>query len=333
MKQTTNQKTLLVAALALTASAAANAQCISGNCFDGYGVFQDAEYRYAGFFDEGVPNGHGTLYYKSGDIYSGNFKNGKRELEGTYYFANDGTRYIGFFKEGKMHGPIEEIQSNGTSYSDVYKDNTPIEPTPKKGTVYGNSKNGYNVTLYEDGTTYKGYNRDNKHNGWGTLTKDDGSQYTGEFKDNQFNGYGTLRNPDGSITEGMWEDNRFIGELKNQTGCVSGDCKNSYSVLVKNGEKYIGEFKNGVPHGMGKYILADGSSYVGSVVSGKIDGYGTITYAKSADPKAPKNTSATSRTASRTDTAHFYTTTATSTMDTLTTTYLTDKAYMWKHLP
>lgn len=288
MKHTTTPNTILATALALTASASAHAQCISGNCFDGYGVYQEEKYRYTGFFDQGFPNGHGVLYYKSGDIYIGQFKDGKRDLEGTYYFADDGTRYIGFFKEGKMHGPIEEITNNGTTYSDVYKENMPIEPKPKKGTVYGNSKNGYNVTLYEDGTTYKGYNRDNKHNGWGTLTKDDGSQYTGEFKDGLFNGYGTLRNTDGSITEGMWEDNRFVGELKNQTGCVSGDCKNSYSVLVKNGEKYIGEFKNGLPHGMGKYLLADGSSYVGSVVSGKIDGYGTITYAKSSDPKAPK---------------------------------------------
>ncbi len=288
MKQTTNQKTLLVAALALTASAAANAQCISGNCYDGYGVYQEERYRYTGFFDNGNPNGHGVLYYNSGNIYSGEFKDGKRNGQGTYYFAEDGMRYIGFFKDGVMHGPIDEIPPSGKPHHDVYKENELIEPEPTKGTVYGNSKNGYNVTLYEDGSRYVGMNRDNKHNGWGTITKDDGSIYTGEFLDNKFNGYGTLTSPDGTITEGMWEDDRFVGELKNQTGCVSGDCKNSYSVLVKNGEKYIGEFKNGLPHGMGRYILADGSSYVGSVVAGKIDGYGSLTYAPSEDPKAPK---------------------------------------------
>lgn len=289
MKHTTTHKTILATALALMAASGAKAQCISGNCYDGYGVFLDEEkYRYTGFFDQGFPNGHGVLYYKSGDIYIGEFKDGKRNLEGTYYFADDGTRYIGFYKDGMMHGPIEEISTNGTTYHDVYKDNKPIDPAPTKGTIYGNSKNGYNVTLYEDGSQYKGYNRDNKHNGWGSLTKDDGSLYVGEFKDNMFNGFGTLHNPDGSITEGMWEDDRYIGELKNQTGCVSGDCKNSYSVLVKNGEKYIGEFKNGLPHGMGRYILPDGSHYTGSVVAGKIDGYGTLTYAPSDNPKAPQ---------------------------------------------
>ena len=287
MEHSTTSKTILATALALSATAGAHAQCISGNCFDGYGVYQEDRYRYTGFFDQGFPNGHGVLYYNSGDIYIGEFKDGKRNLEGTYYSASDGSRFIGFFKDNMMHGPIDEISSNGTTYQDVYKDNKRVEPTPTKGTVYGESKNGYNVTLYEDGSKYKGYNRNNKHNGWGTLTKTDGSLYVGEFKDDQFNGFGTLHNPDGSITEGMWEENRFIGELKNQTGCVSGDCKNSYSVLVKNGEKYIGEFKNGLPHGMGRYIHPDGSSYIGSVVAGKIDGYGTITYAKSDNPKAP----------------------------------------------
>ncbi|MBR2200875.1 MAG: caspase family protein [Bacteroidales bacterium] len=288
MKHITTQKTILATALALSATAGAHAQCISGNCFDGYGVYQEERYRYTGFFDNGTPNGHGVLYYNSGSIYSGEFKNGKRNGQGTYYDASDGTRLIGFFKDGVPHGPIDEIQSNGKTYNDVYKDNEPIDPKPTKGTVYGESKNGYNVTLYEDGSRYVGMNRSNKHNGWGTLTKDDGSIYTGEFLDNKFNGFGTLTSPDGTITEGMWEDDRFVGELKNQIGCVSGDCKNSYSVLVKNGEKYIGEFKNGLPHGMGRYILPDGSSYVGSVVAGKIDGYGTITYAPSEDPKAPK---------------------------------------------
>ena len=102
MKHITTQKTILATALALSATAGAQAQCISGNCFDGYGVYQEERYRYTGFFTEGTPNGHGVLYYNSGSIYSGEFKNGKRNGQGTYYDAKDGTRFIGFFKDGLM---------------------------------------------------------------------------------------------------------------------------------------------------------------------------------------------------------------------------------------
>ncbi|MCR5453807.1 MAG: caspase family protein [Bacteroidales bacterium] len=288
MKKNTTQCMVSAIALVLASVANGNAQCISGNCFDGYGVYQNEKYRYTGFFEDGLPNGHGTLYFNaSGDIYTGEFKDGQRTRQGSYMYAEDGLRYIGFWKDNKQHGPIDEIEPSGKSYHDIYDEGKPLDPGAAKGTVYGSSKNGYNVTIYEDGSQYVGYNRDNKHNGWGTLTKFDGSLYTGEFKDDMFNGYGTLTNPDGSTTEGVWENNRFVGELKNQIGCVSGDCKDSYSVFVKNGEKYIGEFKNGVPHGMGKYILPDGSSYTGSVVAGKIDGYGSLTYADTVTANAP----------------------------------------------
>jgi len=288
MKEKAIKGSVLTIALAL-AAANSSAQCISGNCFDGYGVYQDENYRYTGFFKNGFPNGQGTLYFASGNIYTGEFKDGKRNGQGSYYFAEDGARHIGYFLDNRQQGPISEILSNGKTTDEIYEDGEPVKPiNAAKGTVYGNSKNGYNVTLYDDGSQFVGYNKGSKHNGWGELTKYDGSVYTGEFKDDKFNGYGTLTSPDGTTKEGMWEDNRYIGELKNQNGCVSGDCKESFSVFVKNGEKYIGEFHNGMPHGMGKYILPDGSQYTGSVVAGKIDGYGTLVYAQNDNPASPQ---------------------------------------------
>ncbi|MBR4324173.1 MAG: caspase family protein [Bacteroidales bacterium] len=287
MKKTATKEAVLTVALALAAATSGNAQCISGNCEDGYGVYQDSKCRYIGFFDGGFPNGYGILYFASGDTYIGEVKNNRPDGKGTYVFQEDGGRYVGYFKNGEPEGPIEEVLTSGKSYLDLYVKGERTDK-PIKGTVYGDKKSGFNVTVYDDGSQYAGYNSDGKHNGWGTLTKFDGSIYTGEFKDDEFNGFGTLTSPDGEITEGMWESNRFVGELKNQIGCVSGDCEHSYSVLVKDGRKYIGEFKNGLPHGMGKYIFSDSTVYTGSVVGGKIDGMGTLVYPKNADPKAPK---------------------------------------------
>ena len=39
--------------------------------------------------------------------------------------------------------------------------------------------------------------------------------------------------------------------------------------ILTNGDKYAGEYKNGLPHGNGSYTLANGSKYVGEFKDGK----------------------------------------------------------------
>ena len=69
-------------------------------------------------------------------------------------------------------------------------------------------------------------------------------------------------------------------------GCISGDCENgqgtfSYSV----GDKYVGEWKNGLLHGQGTYTSADGDKYVGEWKDGLMHGQGTLTYADGTSQK------------------------------------------------
>jgi len=49
------------------------------------------------------------------------------------------------------------------------------------------------------------------------------------------------------------------------------DCTGS---MAKNGEAYVGSFKNGVPHGKGTYTYSDGATYVGEFINGKESGKG-----------------------------------------------------------
>jgi hypothetical protein len=49
---------------------------------------------------------------------------------------------------------------------------------------------------------------------------------------------------------------------------------------LTNGDKYAGEYKNGLPHGNGTYTLANGSKYVGEFKKGLSEGKGTATYAE-----------------------------------------------------
>ena len=45
----------------------------------------------------------------------------------------------------------------------------------------------------------------------------------------------------------------------------------------KDGSQYIGEFRNGKKHGMGKYSYPDGATYVGQYQNGLLHGQGKLT--------------------------------------------------------
>jgi len=65
--------------------------------------------------------------------------------------------------------------------------------------------------------------------------------------------------------------------------CVSGDCENGYGIYTyDNGDKYVGEHKDGVEHGLGTYTWGKGSNegdkYVGEYKDGEKHGVGTYTW-------------------------------------------------------
>lgn len=55
---------------------------------------------YEGTWSQGLKNGEGTLYYKSGARYEGDFHEGKRHGRGKYYWANSKVYYEGEFFNG-----------------------------------------------------------------------------------------------------------------------------------------------------------------------------------------------------------------------------------------
>jgi hypothetical protein len=58
--------------------------------------------------------------------------------------------------------------------------------------------------------------------------------------------------------------------------CLSGDCWNGKGTFeYLNKDRYIGEFREGLPHGEGLMIYANGSSISGSFHKGKVHGFAT----------------------------------------------------------
>ena len=57
-----------------------------------------------------------------GDKYVGEYRNNKRNGQGTYTFAS-GSKYVGEHKDSKFHGQGTYIWANGNKYVGGFKDN------------------------------------------------------------------------------------------------------------------------------------------------------------------------------------------------------------------
>jgi hypothetical protein len=61
--------------------------------------------------------------------------------------------------------------------------------------------------------------------------------------------------------------------------CIKGDCKNGYGAMTYlNGDKYVGNFKDGKQNGYGTYTFSGGDKYVGNFKDDYFNGYGTFTF-------------------------------------------------------
>jgi hypothetical protein len=99
-------KNCFLFAFLLLNSIAINAQCVSGDCNNGYGVAlfpEKGKARYNGQFQNQKPHGFGKAEYGDGSIYEGVWQNGKWHGQGTMTLAS-GTRLTGTWKDSRFMG-------------------------------------------------------------------------------------------------------------------------------------------------------------------------------------------------------------------------------------
>lgn len=109
---------------------------------------------------------------------------------------------------------------------------------------------------------YRGEVKDGKFHGEGILILSDIARFEGTFE----NGYktkGIYTFSNGNIYEGSYIKDRSIRHIDGE-GIIK----------YANGDYYEGEFQNGIPHGQGKFIGNDGSSYEGGFSLGTRACYG-----------------------------------------------------------
>lgn len=209
-----------------------------------------------------IPSSNGGTY--TGDI------NALNQYHGFGIFVwKDGSKYEGFWHNGKATGKGRLINADGGAYEGQWendKANGLGRYLYKDGSVYeGNwlndKQNGQGVETWPDGSRFEGNFIMGRKNGKGKYVWADGTSYSGEFKDNKFEGYGTYVWKDKSVYNGEWVENKKCGK-----GIF----------MWEDGRKYEGDFLNDKKHGFGILTWPDGRRYEGMWKNGKQAGNGTM---------------------------------------------------------
>ena len=177
---------------------------------------------YTGMVTNDLPNGQGIEHLANGDIYEGEFVNGKWHGRGQLRDSEMRLKYEGRWKCGLRHGEGKNIDDQG---------------------VY--------VGEYEKGL---------KH-GEGKLEFYNQSRYVGQFMDDLFNGKGRLISSEGRVVyDGEWRNGLRCGEGKlyfengeyfQGSFCDDMMCGKGVYFYSNGMPKYVGEMRNNRRNGEG----------------------------------------------------------------------------------
>ena len=265
---------------------------VEDGLLEGFGVYVKDDDLYVGIFSESKPDGHLNWYKKGKLHYTGEWKGGIFQGEGTLY-KEDGSVKKGTWQGGKLiqtyckartadgfyEGYVLDGKPDGIGRM-LYNDSSRYEGGWSNGKWRGEgvycTKTDTLSGYFEEGNLngtgicktkdflYDGDWFDNKPDGIGYAVASDSSFYSGGWADGKRNGYGDMRFSNGDFYSGDWTDNLFDGI-------------GTYT-YARNGDSYYGEWKDGWQNGLGTYKAND-FEYTGNWEDGWINGEGRITYA------------------------------------------------------
>ena len=134
------------------------------------------------------------------------------------YIWENGTRYIGEWKDGKQHGQGTYTYGKGEGEGDKYV-----------GEFKSGYRNGQGSYTWFSDEKYKGEFKDGYRDGQGTYTWSSGKKYIGKWKDGVRHGLGTYTFYDG----GKYVGEFFNGKMWNGT---KYDENGDFSYKLVNGK-------------------------------------------------------------------------------------------------
>jgi len=168
-------------------------------------------------------NCFGTETYSNVGKYVGEYQESKRSGQGTYHHLADnqfkGDKYVGEFKDGKFHGQGTETFTNGIKYVGEFNDD---------------KRNGQGITYKADGTVASSGN-------WtdGKLV----NRFAIDTNRFPFN-------PPSPNTTSI--SSSLVDRDQSQLpACTSIYKHNCFGTVTNVGKKYVGEFKDDKPNGLG----------------------------------------------------------------------------------
>lgn len=217
-------------------------------------------------------NGYGTCVYPGGAKYIGDFKDGKIHGKGIFYYQN-GDKYIGNWSNQQREGTGRLVFTNKDEYFGEFS-NDVMGPTGKmtyaNGNIYEgqwkkNEPHGKGVFLFANQDRYEGLLSNGQCEGQGTMYYSDGSSFKGEWHHNKRHGQGLMTFDDGERVSGQWEDDQYVADW----GRLAYDGDTTY--LRNCNQLHCAD-------GKGKFTYNDGSKYVGDFKAGVPEGMGTTYY-------------------------------------------------------
>ena len=164
-------------------------------------LFEDGQYE--GIIINGKREIRGTMKYKNGSIYKGQWKNDKWHGKGIYRTQNyNNPNFIGLLYEGEFNN--DKIEGYGTgkySSGDQYE-----------GEWKNNKQYGRGILYYVGGGKYIGEWKYGKLDGEGIYYLKNGERFEGKFMDNKYNGYGKYYYKNGDYLEGIFKDDLPSGD-------------------------------------------------------------------------------------------------------------------------
>ena len=193
-------------------------KCISGDCNNGYGVYEKKGFNYKGEWKDKQLNGKGELKTPANEA-------DKNQPASGLTYSKNITNYVtyqGTFLNGKIQGYALVKYSNGDTYEAEFKSggrwSRVISYTDPLGSIYTGEfdrlipKNSVNIE-HKDGSRYIGNMSNMLYQGKGSLEYIDGSGYEGEFNQGKFDGEGTFTNANGELISGIYKNGKYSGTV------------------------------------------------------------------------------------------------------------------------
>jgi len=151
------------------------AQCRSGNCENGEGLFDFGWCTYTGTFKNGRPEGKGSMNY--GDYtFKGTFKNGLEDGDGVETRRDGKQTFVKYAAGKKITSMLRHVDTSDYQSVDAQ------DP----GCKSGNCITGTGTYEFPSGNRYTGAFKDKKRNGQGSFFFANGDTFEGIFLENDY---------------------------------------------------------------------------------------------------------------------------------------------------